>query len=48
MDAEPADAVPLRHNAYKVEPAGDLAREILESLVRRPARGADPGSDAPA
>ncbi|MGW1870037.1 FAD binding domain-containing protein [Streptomyces mauvecolor] len=37
VDAEPADAVPLRHNAYKVEPARDLAREVLESLVRRPA-----------
>lgn len=33
MDAEPADAVPLRHNAYEVELARGLAREVLESLV---------------
>ncbi|MEU3503271.1 xanthine dehydrogenase family protein subunit M [Streptomyces hundungensis] len=39
VDAELADAVPLRHNAYKVELARGLAREVLESLieVRHPA-----------
>ncbi|MFG2718920.1 FAD binding domain-containing protein [Streptomyces sp. NPDC048416] len=36
VEAELAGAVPLRHNAYKVEVARGLAREVLGSLTARP------------
>ncbi|MFB7740599.1 FAD binding domain-containing protein [Streptomyces sp. NPDC056132] len=36
VEAELADAVPLRHNAYKVELARGLAHEVLTSLTTRP------------
>ncbi|MFJ8313240.1 MULTISPECIES: FAD binding domain-containing protein [unclassified Streptomyces] len=36
VEAELAAAVPLRHNAYKVELARDLAQEVLGSLTVRP------------
>ncbi|GHB60351.1 FAD-binding molybdopterin dehydrogenase [Streptomyces xanthochromogenes] len=36
VEAELADAVPLRHNAYKVELARGLAHEVLSTLTTRP------------
>ncbi|MFE9535814.1 FAD binding domain-containing protein [Streptomyces sp. NPDC006691] len=36
VEAELADAVPLRHNAYKVELARGLAHEVLTALTARP------------
>ncbi|MFG3280786.1 FAD binding domain-containing protein [Streptomyces sp. NPDC048111] len=38
VEAELAGAVPLRHNAYKVELARGLAREVLDALTSRPRR----------
>ncbi|MEU3371163.1 xanthine dehydrogenase family protein subunit M [Streptomyces sp. NPDC006711] len=35
VEAELADAVPLRHNAYKIELARGMAREVLGSLTAR-------------